>query len=160
MKKILPLIVILLLAGSLYYNYRMYTMPVKTETVTEVRYIEKTDTSPVVKKDTVVRYVKVPVPQSKTDSVTVPTDSIELEITQKVYSDDSTYTAYVSGYMPSLDSISVRQKEITNNIINTRILHEKEFRRWSVGITGGYGYGLRTGSLEPFIGLGVTIRLF
>ena len=160
MKRILPLIVILLLAGSLYWNYRMYTMPTKTETVTDVRYIEKTDTSPVVKKDTVVRYVKVPVVRHKTDTVTMPADSIELEVTQKVYSDDSTYTAYVSGYMPSLDSISVRQKEITNNIINTRILHEKEFRRWSVGITGGYGYGLRTGSLEPFIGLGVTIRLF
>lgn len=160
MKKILPLIVILLLAGSLYYNYRMYTMPVKTETVTEVRYIEKTDTSPVIKKDTVVRYVKVPVVRHKTDTVTMPADSIELEVTQKVYSDDSTYTAYVSGYQPNLDSIMVRQKQITNTITNTRILREKEFRKWNIGITGGYGYGLKTGNFEPFIGLGVTIRLF
>ena len=160
MKRILPLIVILLLAGSLYWNYRMYTMPTKTETVTEVRYIEKTDTSPVVKKDTVVRYVKVPVVRHKTDTITAPADSIELDVTQKVYSDDSTYTAYVSGYMPSLDSISVRQKEITNTITITKTFHEKEFRRWSIGLTGGYGYGLKTGKLEPFIGLGVTVRLF
>ena len=159
MKKLL-VIVLVLLAASLYLNYKFYTMPVKTETVTEIRYIERKDTSPTIKRDTVVRYIKVPVPRPKTDSVTAPTDSIELEITQKVYSDDSTYTAYVSGYKPNLDSIMVRQKQITNTITNTRILHEKEFRKWNIGVTGGYGIGLQSGRFEPFVGIGVTIRLF
>lgn len=159
MKKLL-VIVLVLLAASLYLNYKFYTMPVKKEVVTEIRYIERKDTSPTVKSDTVVRYIKVPVPQPKTDSVAVPTDSIELEITQKVYSDDSTYTAYVSGYKPNLDSIMVRQKQITNTITNTRILREKEFRKWNIGVTGGYGIGLQSGRFEPFVGIGVTIRLF
>ena len=86
-------------------------------------------------------------------------DSLELEITQKVYS-DSTYTAYVSGYRPNLDSIFVRQKVITNTIHETRTIETKKFRRWNVGVIGGYGYGFQSKTFEPFIGVGLTINFF
>lgn len=71
-------------------------------------------------------------------------------IRQKVYK-DSSYTAYVSGYQANLDSLIIRSKVITET--------RTKYRRLSVGITGGYGYGLQSKKLEPFIGLGITINL-
>ena len=76
-----------------------------------------------------------------------------------MYSDDSTYTAYVSGVNPNLDSIFVKQKEVTHSILETRTLQVKKFRRWNVGLIGGYGYGFKSKNLEPFVGVGITISL-
>jgi hypothetical protein len=81
-------------------------------------------------------------------------DSVAIPITQKVYR-DSLYTAYVSGYMQSLDSIMVRERTI-----NTTVTLRERQRRWNVGIVGGYGMGLGSGRLEPFVGVGVTFNLF
>lgn len=83
------------------------------------------------------------------------TDSVEVElpITQKVYG-DSTYRAWVSGYRPSLDSIEVYRKTITIE----RTLVQKP-KRWSIGVTGGYGYGLLHGRPDVFVGIGVSYRL-
>lgn len=83
------------------------------------------------------------------------TDSVEVElpITQKVYG-DSTYRAWVSGYRPSLDSIEVYRKTITIE----RTLVQKP-KRWSIGVTGGYGYGLLHGRPDVFVGVGVSYRL-
>ena len=82
-------------------------------------------------------------------------DSVEVElpITQKVYG-DSTYRAWVSGYRPSLDSIEVYRKTITIE----RTLTQKP-KRWSIGVTGGYGYGLLHGRPDVFVGVGVSYRL-
>lgn len=84
------------------------------------------------------------------------TDSVEVElpITQKVYG-DSTYRAWVSGYRPSLDSIEVYRKTIT---IEKNILLPSA-KRWSIGVTGGYGYGLLHGRPDVFVGVGVSYRL-
>lgn len=82
-------------------------------------------------------------------------DSVEVElpITQKVYG-DSTYRAWVSGYRPSLDSIEVYRKTVTIE----RTLVQKP-KRWSIGVTGGYGYGLLHGRPDVFVGVGVSYRL-
>ena len=84
------------------------------------------------------------------------TDSVEVElpITQKGYG-DSTYRAWVSGYRPSLDSIEVYRKTIT---IEKNILLPSA-KRWSIGVTGGYGYGLLHGRPDVFVGVGVSYRL-
>lgn len=160
------------------------------DSVTIIEYKETKDSLPTAKTESVVGSIKVPIPKKKKDvdaelsqtvpdsfpnlSQTVPDsfpnlyqsvpdteseDSLELEITQKVYS-DSTYTAYVSGYEPRLDSIFVRQKVITNTIHETRTIKEKKFRRWNVGLIGGYGYGFQSKTVEPFVGIGLTISLF
>ena len=71
----------------------------------------------------------------KTDSDSVK-DSVEvvIPITQKHY-EDSTFSAWVSGYEPNLDSIKVYQrKEIQTITITT-----KEQKRWSIGVSGGIG---------------------
>lgn len=178
-KKTLTYIVLallLMLGFSLFWNYKQYRdAKDQNETIKEkiiVEYVEKKDSLPSPKEEKVVGTTKVPiksernkVSENKTDSTTsseivtdVP-DSVEVELTQKVYS-DSTYTAYVSGYRPNLDSIFVRQKIITHTITETKILKEKKFRRWNVGLIGGYGYGFQSQTFEPFIGVGLTISLF
>lgn len=186
-KKTLTYIVLamlLLLGVSLFWNYKQYRdlqekPEVVRDSVTIIEYKETKDSLPTAKTESVVGSIKVPIPKKKKDvdaelsqsvpdsfpnlSQTVPDteseDSLELEITQKVYS-DSTYTAYVSGYRPNLDSIFVRQKVITNTIHETRTIEAKKFRRWNVGLIGGYGYGFQSKTFEPFIGVGLTISLF
>ncbi len=113
----------------------------------------------------VVRYVKE-TPIYLHDTVYMPknaenvylTDSGEVivPISRHVYTDDSTYRAVVSGYKATLDQIDVyrRQTVITNTVTQARP------SRWSVGIVGGYGYGLGCRAFEPFVGLGVAYRLY
>lgn len=59
---------------------------------------------------------------------------VELPISQKYY-EDSTFSAWVSGYQPSLDSIKIyQQKEI-----ETITIHTAERKKWSIGVSGGVG---------------------
>lgn len=111
-------------------------------------------------------YVTIPNPKPiQTDSACNPdcvqgeiidnTDSITLQlpITQNVYA-DSTYTAYVSGVSPRLDSIFVypRREIVTKTI-------KKPPNRWHIGVTAGYGFTPKNGP-QPFVGVGVTYSLF
>lgn len=78
-----------------------------------------------------------------------------IPITQKVY-EDSTYTAYVSGYNASLDSLILRMPHET-----TTITKRPKPKRWSIGIQVGYGMTLRgTPQFAPYIGVGVSYNLF
>lgn len=179
---IIVLGLVVALALSLGYNYKQYRdlqeQPTKIEEKIVVKYKEKKDSMPDAKKETAVGTIKIPVPkqiqdpwisdnlsESVLDSVGISDnlsdipDSIEVPRTQKVYS-DSTYTAYVSGYDPCLDSIYVRQKIIEHSIVETRTVPTKQFRRWNVGLIGGYGYGFKSKEFEPFVGFGLTISIF
>lgn len=170
MKKLLLFLFCCAFIASLVYNYYQWSMmknlPVKIERKTEIKYIEKKDSMPEAKSSKVVGRTKIPFlchheqdTESLDSTCEAVRDSVEVEITQKVYSDDSTYTAYVSGVNPNLDSIFVKQKEVTHSILETRTLQVKKFRRWNVGLIGGYGYGFKSKNLEPFIGVGITISL-
>jgi hypothetical protein len=89
----------------------------------------------------------------------VTTDSAEVvvPITQTVY-EDSTYTAYVSGYRASLDSLIFRMPREVTTITNT---HYQKPKRWSVGIQVGYGMTLKgTPQFAPYVGIGVSYNLF
>lgn len=85
------------------------------------------------------------------------TDSIavKIPITQKRY-EDSTYTAWVSGYHPVLDSIYVYPRHEVMTITNT--IRQKP-KRWGVGINIGYGITPKHG-MQPYIGVGVQYNLF
>lgn len=73
---------------------------------------------------------------------------VEIPIIQKVY-EDSNYTAWISGYLPKLDSIRVYRHE---TVIRTKS------RRWSLGVQTGYG--ITTKGFAPYVGVGFEYRLY
>lgn len=142
-----------------------------TVTVTRVDTLWHHDTVPKMIKEKVVSYVRVPVHSNSSDTGkndaygdSVCDGSVTLPIVQREYSDDSTYTAWVSGVLvdtigPKLDSIIVRERVVTNEITVTNTVM-KNRSRWSVGLIGGYGYGIQAKQLDFFIGAGVTYRIW
>ena len=127
---------------------------------------------PAAKDSTVVRYVTRTVPVA-TQSFRAPRDTanndrevmpklyasassdsatVTLPITQKMYS-DTDYRAWVSGYEPQLDSIKVFPRTVT-----VRETIYKPPSRFSIGLQGGYG--ITPKGLQPYIGVGVNVRIF
>lgn len=91
------------------------------------------------------------------EKVTSDSAEVIVPITQTVY-EDSTYTAYVSGYRASLDSLIFRMPREVTTITNT---HYQKPKRWSVGIQVGYGMTLKgTPQFAPYVGIGVSYNLF
>ena len=155
------------------------TLSVRIDSIRDTTYVYVHDTMPTAKAEHIVEYIKVPVSDlsacldenvdNKHDSTglngqwSMVNDSINMQIVQRQYSDDSTYTAYVSGLRynqwPKLDSIIVRQREITNTITKTITL-QKRRSRFSVGLQAGYGYGFQYRGFEPYVGVGVNYALF
>lgn len=76
--------------------------------------------------------------------------------TQKRYV-DSTYMAWISGYEPRLDSIEVYQKTV---VVTKRVEGRVKNRRFNVGLTGGFGYGVFTRKPDVWVGVGCTWRMF
>jgi len=124
----------------------------KAEIVTE------TDTLVIVRLDTIREKYPVYIAERVVDSVRIPvychdTTYVEVPITQKHYHQDSLYDAWVSGFMPQLDSIDVMQRteivEVTNYV-------QRPVPRWSFGVTAGPSV-LWDGKFHA--GLGVTAGL-
>lgn len=117
---------------------------------------------PVPRDSVVIRYVTEVLPAVPKQEESVPTEdesvpkdsvSVQIPITQKVYR-DSSYTAYVSGYRPSLDSITVYAP------VRTIRIREKP-KRWSVGVQVGYGVTVtKQPQFAPYIGVGVSYNLW
>ena len=116
------------------------------EVVTE--YVEHVKEKPVIIRDTEVV-------ERDPQIVYVRGDSVEIPIAQKRYA-DSTYTAWVSGYKPSLDSIEVYRKTVVQR---ETITQRKKAPRLGIGVTCGYGYGTKNKCFEPFVGIGVYFRI-
>ena len=113
---------------------------------------------PVVRDCTVVRHdtvrlvaVREPIEQIDTflDSV-----AVEIPIVQKKY-EDSMYTAWVSGYNPSLDSLYIYPP----TYYITETVYKKQ-RRWGAGVMAGVGFGARSLKVEPYIGVGIYYRIW
>lgn len=134
---------------------------------------EKVERDTIVITDTIPQYFPQPVevekvrteykwltriqPVGKTDTLLMR-DSVlvEVPIESKHYH-ATEYDAWVSGYEPSLDSIKVYQR--TEYITETVTL-SKPPNRFTVGIQGGYGYGFKSKQWEPYVGIGIGIRIF
>lgn len=91
------------------------------------------------------------------DSIFIPikdTDTIYVSVPReyKVYQDTS-FRAVVSGYSPSLDSLTIYRTKI----IQTVTLKPKPYK-WSIGVHAGYGVSAHNGTLmlAPHIGVGVS----
>ena len=171
----------LVLGGIIGYSlFGRGTITVKTERDTTTYVDTIPYYQPVAKDSAVIRYVTRTLPVKGSDSSTtnksdtflaenyaqnngenipplyasVDSDSaaVAIPIVQKRYDGDD-YRAYVSGYEPNLDSIFVFPK--------TTVIHErsKPPNKWHIGITGGYGYGLKSKQAEPYIGIGITYSI-
>lgn len=138
---------------------------IQGETLVRVDTITRTDTiiarSPAARDCALVRYVTARVPVARADTATggqagtrEDTAEAALPITQARYTDDSTYTAWVSGYQPRLDSIRTYRRTAT---ITREIVRHEPRSRWSFGAQAGYGITPR--GLQPYIGLGVNFRI-
>ena len=138
------------------------TISVHVDSVRDTVYVVHHDTVPVVRHERVVQYVN-PSTIDLQPSTLTPTPSDSMPVVQREYTDDSTYIAYVSGLRynqwPKLDSIIVRQREITNTITKTVTIQKKR-SRLSVGVQAGYGYGFQYRGFEPYVGIGVGYALF
>lgn len=132
---------------------------IKTSDTTRVTIIDTIPyLHPVPKDSIVVRYETRLLPTKR--DTTMQTDCIdsvkvEIPITQKRYA-DSTYTAWVSGYNPTLDSIRIYPRHEAITITNT--IRQKP-KRWGVGLNVGYGFTPKNG-MQPYVGIGVSYNLF
>ena len=156
MKKAVFILAVALLV-SLVCNYKQCIGNVaKTDTITveriDTQYITKTDTVPVVQHETIIKYVDIPVYR---DSIVH--DTLSVPVVQRTYTDDSTYTAYVSGLQydiyPRLDSITVQQRTIYHEIERTITIEQK--RRLRLGIQAGAGVGVFSRKPDVYIGIGL-----
>lgn len=156
--------ILILFLFSLFFNFKLWHDKQKPiEIVKEKivnRYIEVKDTLPKVIRSRKVGTLTVAHRcdsfSLQSDSSLVFSDSIDIEKVQKVFSDDSTYTAYISGYQPNLDSIIFRQKEIYHSIVEIKTLPYSKSYRFNIGLIGGYGFGFASTKFEPFIGIGLS----
>ena len=137
------------LGGYDYASKHCYNVRTVTDTIIERETITATP-------DTVYRTValgektvKVVIHDTlcKTDTVTV-----SLPFVQKQYK-DSSYSAWISGYEPSLDSIRVFPK--TTIIRESKVVRQKD-RRW--GVFGGVGIGV-SDRITPCVGVGIGYRI-
>ena len=110
------------------------------------------DTTLVVKNEKIVRVVRDTLTNIDTMKVIA-----NIPITQKEYSDDSTYTAWVSGYKPNLDSINVYRNNVYIN--KETIITKKDNKRLGIGpvVYGGFNMGSR--QLDWGVGIGITYHI-
>ena len=164
-----------------WYHCRYDAPSVQSDTVYVKKIVEVKDTTPDIKNEKVIGQVSIPVHSNSphigkndvketgktlhdTADIAKKDENLNmtLDIVQRKYTDDSTYTAYVSGLRydiyPRLDSVIIRQRTVTEHVRHTVTLRPKS-PRWNVGLIGGYGDGFKSKNLEPFIGVGVTISL-
>lgn len=121
-----------------------YPKPVGVERVrTEYKWL--TRVQPVGKTDTLTQYFGNS--EQLHDSVLV-----EVPIESKHYNAPE-YDAWVSGYMPSLDSINVYQR---TEYITETITRKERRKPWGIGIHAGYGYDFKSKTAAPFIGVGIS----
>lgn len=120
-----------------------YPKPVESvKTKTEYKWLTRVVTENVAHgKDSV---------NSASFSVKIPQDSVlvEVPIESKHYHGDE-YDAYVSGYLPSLDSIKVYQKE---TIITETITRMKPPNKWELDAVAGIDYNVTSQRYTPYAG--------
>lgn len=144
---------------NLYYVVKDKDVEIKEKITTVTKIDTIMDTVLVVKKEKVIKVIRDTLVNVEFIRDTVDTAKVvaDIPIVQKEYSDDSTYTAWVSGYRPSLDSISIYRKNTSTN--KETVIKKKDIHRFGIGpvVYGGYNFG--TKKLDYGIGIGVSYQI-
>ena len=93
-----------------------------------------------------------------TKDVYIDSSKVVIPIEQKIYN-DSSYTAFVSGYSTNLDSIHIRSPTTIINREIERIITQTKIKRFNIGVIGGLGYGFTSKKIEPFVGFGLSYNI-
>ena len=145
---------------NVYYVVKDKDVEIKEKITTVTKIDTIMDTVLVVKKENVIKVIRDTLVNVEFIRDTVDTAKVvvDIPIVQKEYSDDSTYTAWVSGYRPSLDSISIYRKNISTN--KETVIKKKDIHRFGIGpvVYGGYNFG--TKKLDYGIGIGVSYHIW
>ena len=117
------------------------------------------DTTLMVKNEKIVRVVRDTLINIKfiRDSIDTMKVIANIPITQKEYSDDSTYTAWVSGYKSNLDSINVYRNNVYIN--KETIITKKDNKRLGIGPVVYGGFTMNSSQLDWGVGIGITYRI-
>lgn len=159
MRKLIYILVLALIASIALNLWQWHTTPPPPETVTvhDTAWRDTTMHQPVAAETIrTSRVIKVKIPSPAHTDTLHDSILVQLPIEQRRYT-DTLYTAWVSGYNPALDSIRIRQREITHTITRTIV---NPAPRFTVGIQTGAGYGIITRRPDIFIGIGAQIRLW
>lgn len=161
MRNFLLIMLLLFIALFSLQTYRLYSIKEtfidKCDTIYKTRIDTLKIAQPIyikqkeIRRDTIKINIEKQVVKQVNDTV-----FIDLPIEQKVYS-DSSYTAWVSGYNPNLDSINIFQKEKTI-LINKNIINNKK-KRFSIGPSFSVGYDIKHNNLSPTVGLSIQYNL-
>jgi len=182
MRKFIFALIIFMFAVSVCLNIGMYrhlkTDIVKSDTVYKEKVIKVKDTAPSVKDEKTVGHATFPVHSSSsntgknhvketgksihgTANIAKKDENLNmtLDIVQRKYTDDSTYTAYVSGLRydvyPKLDSILVRQKTVERTI--TKTIERKQVVKVKIRPAVGAGYGLTSQKFDVWLGAALIV---
>lgn len=143
---------LLLLVASFLFGRLTYPKPEITEKRDTITIV-KTDTLTILKPHYITEIKIDSIPYKVIDTIMVG-DTIYLPKTQKEYK-DSSFSAWVSGYHPNLDSIKVYPKTLIQTITKTQQIKSP---RLGIGISAGVGYF--GGQIKPYIGLGLNYNLW
>lgn len=157
MKRFLQCIGVVWLIGSTILNFYMRKLVLErpVETHIDTVLVEK----PILKDSIVLKYITPKLPVAKPDTVHITdtflitkTDSVRVvvPISQKVYEGEE-YTAWVSGFQQSLDSINLRIPHIIDIRDNTPWIET------SVGLQLGVTY--TQNGLTPYAGVGLQLGI-
>ena len=105
----------------------------------------------------VTRYLPVVKPVGITDTLTMwthDTVAVEVPITSKHYGGDN-YDAWVSGYEPSLDSITIYQR---TEYITQTVAMSKPPNKWELDGMAVVNYNIKTQKYPPYIGGELTYK--
>ena len=145
---------------NVYYVMKDKDVEIKEKITTVTKIDTIMDTVLVVKKEKAIKVIRDTLVNVEFIRDTVDTAKVvaDIPIVQKEYSDDSTYTAWVSGYRPSLDSINIYRKNISTN--KESVIKKKDIHRFGIGpvVYGGYNFG--TKKLDYGIGIGVSYHIW
>lgn len=144
---------------NVYYVVKDKDVEIKEKITTVTKTDTIRDTILAVKKEKVIKVIRDTLVNVEFIRDTVDTAKVvaDIPIVQKEYSDDSTYTAWVSGYRPSLDSINIYRKSVITN--KETIIKKKDIHRFGIGpvVYGGYNFG--TKKLDYGVGIGVSYHI-